>query len=166
MLNFIRRPLALLAGALLALGAIAPSFATVQYTTTHRNTVMNDIVTALGTTPYLMIVSGTEPANVATADTGTVLVALPGSNPVGTVSGGVLTFSAFTTTAAVATGTATHYLLCTTSNTANCLAASSTTRVAQGTVGTSGADLNLPTTSITSGVNVSITSLTYTAAGA
>ncbi len=144
----------------------SPSFATVQYTVGHRNNVESDLVTAIGSTGYLMIVSGTEPANVATADTGTVLASLPLSATAGTVSGGVLTFNAITSEAAVATGTATHYLVCTTSSTANCTAASSTTRIAQGTVGTSGADLNFPSTSITSGETISVTSLTYTAAGA
>ncbi len=143
----------------------APSFATVQYTVGHRNNAMSDLVTAIGSTGYLMIVSGTEPANVATADTGTVLASLPIAATAGTVSGGVLTFGAFTSEAAVATGTATHFLICTTSSTANCTAASSTTRIIQGTVGTSGADINFPSTSITSGETISVTSYTITAAG-
>ena len=78
----------------------------VQYSTTHRTNAMTDLVTDLGTTPYLLIYSGSPPTNCAAAATGTLLASLPGSNPAGTVSSGVLTFSAFTTENASATGTA------------------------------------------------------------
>ncbi len=157
--------LATLALTLVAAMLMPSAQATVQYTTTHRNTVMNDIVTAAGTTAYVLIMGGTEPVNVAAADSGTELAALPMSNPIGTVTNGVLTMSAITGEPAVATGTATHYLLCTTSNVANCTAASSTTRIAQGTIGTSGADMNFATTSIVAAATVNVSSWTMTAAG-
>ncbi len=157
--------LALIVGIVSAALTTQPAHATVQYTTTHRNTVMNDIVTAAGSTAYVLIMGGTEPANVATADAGTELAALPMSNPIGTVTNGVLTMSAITGEPAVATGTPTHFLLCTTSTVANCVAASSTTRIAQGTIGTSGADMNFATTSIVAAATVNISSWTLTAAG-
>ena len=140
--------------------------ATPQYTTTHRNNAMSDLVTALGSTATLMVLTGAQPASVATVDSGTVLVVLSLSSTAGTVSGGVLTMNAITAANATATGTAGHWLLCTTSNTANCVAVSSTTRVSQGSVGTSGADLNFSSTAFTSGENISVTSFTITANGA
>jgi len=149
-----------------ALGLVTPAYATLQYTATHRSNAMTDLVTALGSTGYLMILTGSPPASVATVDSGTELVDLPLSSTAGTVSAGVLTFNSITATAAVATGTAAHFLLCSTSSVANCVAVSSTTRVAQGSVGTSGADLNLATTSIVSAATISITSWTITANGA
>jgi len=150
---------------ILALSAQMAS-ATPQYTATHRSAVMTDLVTALGATANLMILTGAQPASVATVDAGTVLVVMPLSATPGTVSAGVLTFNAITATAASATGTAAHWLLCTTSNTANCVAVSSTTRIAQGSVGTSGADLNFSTVSFVSAATISITSWTLTENGA
>lgn len=152
--------------ALLSFGALSTAFAAPQYTVTHRNTCMTDLVTALGSTGFIMILTGTVPASVATVDGGTELVDMPMSATAGTVSGGVLTLNAVTTTNAVATGTAAHWLWCSTSNVANCVAASSTTRIAQGTASTTGSDLNLTTTSLVSGQPVSITSFTITATGA
>ena len=141
--------------------------AAVQYTTTHRNAAMNDLVTAIGSTGAIMILTGSQPASVATVDSGTVLAVLTLSATPGTVSGGVLTFNAITSAAASNTGTAAHFLVCTTNNTANCVAVSSTTRVYQGSVSTSGADLNFAGgTSFTSGETIAISSLTLTATGA
>lgn len=130
----------------------------VQYSTTHRTNAMTDIVTDLGATGYLLIYTGTVPANCATAASGTLLAALPLSATAGTVSSGVLTFNAITTVNASATGTAGYYRLCTSS--------AGTTCVSQGTCGTSGADLILTSTAITSGQPVSVTSWTITAYGA
>jgi hypothetical protein len=130
----------------------------VQYSTTHRTNAMTDLVTQLGSTGYLLIYTGSPPANCAASATGTLLVSLPMSSTAGTVSNGVLTFNAFTTTNAAASGTAGYYRLCTSS--------AGTTCVSQGVCGTSGADLNLTSTSITAGQPVSVTSWTITAYGA
>lgn len=164
MLKNLRASLAL--GLLFLAAGITPALATPQYTATHRSAEMTDLVTAIGSTGYLVLLTGSAPASVATVDTGTVLVSLPLSSTAGTVSAGVLTFNAITTTAATATGTAAHFLICSTSSTANCVAVSSTTRVIQGSVSTSGADINLATTSIVSAANISVSSLTLTANGA
>ena len=129
-----------------------------QYTATHRTNAMSDIITALGSTAFLLIYSGTAPANVATAATGTLLASLPMSATPGTATTGVLTFYAFTTTAAAATGTAGYFRLCTTS--------AGTTCITQGTIGTTGADLNMSSTALSAGTNVSVTSWTITAFGA
>lgn len=157
----------LLAVALLSIGALSTAFATPQYTSTHRTNAMTDIVTAIGGTGFLMILTGAQPATVATVDAGTELVNLPLSATAGTVSAGVLTFNAITSTAAIATGTAAHFLVCTTSNVANCVAVSSTTRIMQGAVAVSSSDLNFAGgVSFTSGETIAISSLTVTANGA
>jgi hypothetical protein len=159
--------LGLVAGLLIAFAGITPPVqATPQYTSTHRNNTMTDVVTAIGATGTLMVVTGSQAASVSTADGGTVLVILPLSATAGTVSGGVLTFNAITSANAGATGTAGHFIICTTNNTANCLAG--TTRIVQGSVGSSGADLNFSSGGIswTSGQLIAVSSLTLTANGA
>lgn len=162
-MKFFRKPLTALIAALL----FAPAFATPQYTTTHRSAAMTDLVTAIGATGTLMILTGAQPATVATVDSGTVLVVMPLSATPGTVTTGVLTFNAITTTATSTSGTAAHFLICTTNNTANCVAVSSTTRVIQGSVATSAADLNFAGGVVwTSGENISVSSFTLTANGA
>lgn len=140
--------------------------ATPQYTATHRSASMTDLVTAIGATGSLMILTGTQPATVATVDGGTVLAVLSLSATSGTVTSGVLTFNTITSATASATGTAAHFLICTTTNTANCVAVSSTTRIVQGTVGTSGQDLNFGSVAFSSGQTISVSSFTITANGA
>jgi len=132
----------------------------IQYSTTHRNNNMADITTDLGTTAYLLIYTGSAPANCGTAASGTLLVSLPCSNPFGAApSGGVLTASAITAANTGNAGTAGYWRLCTSS--------AGTTVVAQGTVGTSGADLNFAGgVTWTNGENISVTSFTITATGA
>lgn len=166
--NLRKSLLGLVAGLAVAFAAFSPQTAdaTPQYQTTYRSTTMTDLVTSIGATGTLMILTGAQPATAATVDSGTVLVVMPLSATAGTVSGGVLTFNAITATAAAATGTAAHFLICTTSSTANCVAVSSTTRIAQGSVSTTGADINFATVAFTSGTTISLTSLTFTADGA
>jgi hypothetical protein len=111
--------------------------------------------TAIGSNGLLRIYSGTKPTNPDTALSGNTLLAelalsatfAPGA------SGGVLTASAIAADASAdATGTATFFTLTT----------SGGTRKSDGTVGTSAADLILNTTSIVSGAQVSVSSLTIT----
>lgn len=104
----------------------------------------------------IRIYSGTEPATADTALSGNTLLAdFALSNPAfGAASNGVITLNGTPlTVAASATGTASFFRI---------LQNNATTVVMQGSVGTSGAQLNLNTTSITSGVNVTITSGTIT----
>lgn len=161
--------LGLLAGLLIVFAGLPlqTADASPQYTSTHRSSAMTDLVSAIGGTGFLMILTGAQPASVATVDSGTILVVMPLSATPGTVSAGVLTFNAITSTAASATGTAAHFLVCTTSSTTNCVAVSSTTRIIQGSVGTSGSDLNFAGgVSFTSGETISVSSMTITANGA
>lgn len=103
----------------------------------------------------LRIYDGTQAATADTAVGAQVLLAeLTFSDPAfGAASNGVATASAITQdSSANATGTATWFRVVTSTGTA----------IFDGTVGTSGADLNLNTTSIVAGAAVSVTAFTYT----
>jgi hypothetical protein len=131
-----------------------------KYSTTLRNAQLDAITTAVGTSGILRIYSGTRPANVAAAITGTLLAELVcnASAFAAAASGGVLTANAISNdSSANASGTASHYRL---------FRSDGTTAVIDGDVSTSGADLNLDNTSINSGQVVSITSFTITAGNA
>lgn len=153
----------ILLAALLALCTLMvstdPASAAIQYSTTHRTNNVTDIVTLAGTTGYLLIYTGSPPANCGTAASGTLLVSMPMSNPIGTVTTGVLTMSTITSTATGNAGTAGYWRIATSS--------AGTTVVAQGLVGVSGSDLNFAGGIVwTSGETISITSFTITANGA
>lgn len=98
--------------------------------------------------------TGTQPTNADDADTGTLLATLTFSDPAfGAASNGVATASAITQdSSADATGTAGYFVV----------KDSDGTKQFTGSVGTSGADMNLVTTSITAGQPVQITSFTFT----
>jgi len=103
----------------------------------------------------LKIYAGTIPTNADTAVGAQVLLAtLTFTDPAfGAASNGVATASAITSdTSADATDTAAWFRI----------ADSNAVTVLDGTVGTSGDDINLNTVSIVAGATVSITSLTYT----
>jgi len=130
-----------------------------SYSTTLRNAQLDQVTTAVGASGKLRIYSGTRPANVAASITGTLLAELtlnatfaPGA------ASGVLTLNSITAdSSADATGTATHFRI---------FKSDGTTAVVDGDVSTSGADLNLNSTSITIGGNVSVTSFAVTAGNA
>lgn len=117
----------------------------------------NTITTRVGTSGVLRIYSGTPPANADTALSGnTQLAELACSSTFAAAASGagVLTANAITQdSSADATGTATCFRL---------FASDGTTVAMQGSVGTSGADLNLVSTSIVSGQPVQVTSFVWT----
>lgn len=123
--------------------------------TALRNSRLNDIRDAIDAgsgAGLLRVYDGTRPATGGAATT--LLAELTFSDPCApSASGGTLTFSAITADASAnATGTATW-----------CRMVDSTGAfVADGSVGTSGADYNLNTVSITVGVQVSCTSAVLT----
>lgn len=105
---------------------------------------------------YLRIYGGSQPANANTAITSQVLLAELRFNATASpaASGGILTMSSITQDSnANNTGTATWF---------RALKSDGSTVVFDGSVGTSGCDLNLGSTSITSGASVAVTSMTYT----
>lgn len=127
-----------------------------KYAVTLKNARLDAITTAIGTSGFLRIYSGTQPTNPDTALSGnTMLANLPLSSAfAGSASAGVLTANAITTEASADnTGTATFFSLVT----------SAGTRKIDGTVATSGGDMTINTTSITAGSAVSCSSLTITA---
>lgn len=102
----------------------------------------------------LRIYSGSVPANADASLGGATLLAELTMNATsfGAASSGTITANAITAdTSADETGTASFFRV---------YESDGSTVVYQGTVGTSGADLNLNTTSITAGVQVQVTSLT------
>ena len=105
---------------------------------------------------YCRIYSGTKPATADTALSGNTLLAELRYNVTSApaASNGVLTMNSMTAdSSADATGTATFF---------RALRADGTTVVFDGTVGTSGCDMNLTSTSIVVGGAVSVTAHTYT----
>lgn len=120
--------------------------------TARKNAALDTITASAGATATIKIYSGAVPADANAANSGSLLVSLPCSNPIApAAASGTLTFSAITTTNASAGGTASYYRL---------FASDGTTTLAQGAVGTSGAELNLVSTTIANAQPVQITSLT------
>ena len=114
-----------------------------------------DAVVDLLDNGYFRIYSGTQAATADTAITDQTLLAELRFNATafGAASNGTATANAFTSdSSANATGTATWF---------RALKSDGAT-VFDGSVGTSGADLNLNSTSIQAGATVSVTSFTYT----
>ncbi len=115
-----------------------------------------DAVTARLNSGKLRIYSGTRPADANTAlGANTLLAELTfNATAFGAASSGVATANAITSdSSADATGTATF---------ARCFESDGTTVVLDCEVGTSGANINLNTTSIVIGAGVSVSSFTYT----
>jgi hypothetical protein len=111
----------------------------INYSTTVKTARLNAVVTAIGTTGVLEILSGTS----------VVLATIALGNPAGTVSGAVLTLTTPVSDAAAdATGTAAA---------ARIRTSSGGTDVITGlTVGTTGTDVVLDSVSITAGQTVTI----------
>ena len=102
---------------------------------------------------FLQIYTGTQPATPDTALAGNTLLATLAlsATAFGSASAGVKTANAISSTAAGASGTATFF---------RAFKSDDTTAVIDGSVGTSGATLNLNDVAITSGGTVSVTSWT------
>ena|SRR5204862_4089452 len=114
-----------------------------------------DAVCALLNSGYIDIYDGTQPATADTAVTTQVKLARLtfGATAFGAAVAGVATANAITSdSAADATGTASWFRACKSNGSA----------VFDGSVGTSSANLVLPTVSITAGAVVGVTSCTYT----
>lgn len=127
-----------------------------KISTLARN-AMVDALTALlnaGGAGYIEIRTGSAPTNTTDADSGTLLATLPlSSTSFGAASSGTATANTITSDSNVdASGTAAHFRI---KNNAG-------TVIIQGTVGTSGADMNFNTTSFVAGGVASISSGTIT----
>lgn len=130
----------------------------IKYSAAVRNAMLDAIETTIGASPKLRILTGAAPANTAAAQTGTLLaeLTLPGDWAANAASGakGLLGSWSGTVTAA---GTAGYYRI---------LDNAGTTCHEQGTMGTSGADINGTSTALTVGQVLVITAKTLTAGNA
>ena len=127
----------------------------IQLSAGVRNARLDTIESTIGTSAVLKIRSGAAPADVATADSGTVLATLTlPSDWMAAASGGTKAKSGtWQDASADATGTAGHFRI---------YASDGTTAHLQGTVTATGGggDLTLDNVSIASGQSVTITSFT------
>ena len=132
-----------------------------QFSTSARNAALDAIETAVGTSAIMKIRTGSAPATVATADSGTVLATLnlPSDWLAAASSGSKSKSGTWEDTSADATGTAAHFRI---------YASDGTTAHIQGTVTATGGggDMTLDNVSIASGQAITITSFTLTAGGA
>lgn len=129
----------------------------IQYSAAVVNAKLDAIESTINTSAVLKIRSGSAPATIATADSGTVLATLTlPSDWMAAASGGAKAKSGtWQDTSADATGTAAHFRI---------YASDGTTAHIQGTVGTSGTDMIVDSTSFTAGQSFTINSFTITSA--
>lgn len=128
-----------------------------QFTTALRNHLLDQIESQAGAAALLRIYGGTPPASAnAAALTGANVLAtitLPSNWMNDAASGSKTKLGTWTATGANS-GTATHFRI---------LNAAGSTTYLQGTVGTSGTDIILASTSITTGGTITINTFTLTA---
>ena len=119
-----------------------------KYSNGTRDAQQQGLITYAGSGSIIRLYDGTQPTNANTAiSTQTLLVSLTVAGSFGTDSNGTITISSVTSGTAVASSTATFFRI---------VKSDGTTVVMDGSVGTSGADMNLNTTTIASGQTVSI----------
>lgn len=129
----------------------------VQLSTSVRNARLDAIETTIGVSAVLKIRTGAAPANVAAADTGTVLatVNLPSDWMAAAASGSKAKSGTWQDTSADATGTAAHFRI---------YASDGTTCHIQGTVTATGGggDLTVDNVSFAVGQSFTVNSFTLT----
>jgi hypothetical protein len=129
----------------------------IKYSTAVRNAGLDGKVTAVGASAVLKVRTGAPPANVAAADTGTVLATLNlPSTWMAAASGGVKAKSGtWEDLSADATGTAGHYRI---------YASDGTTAHIQGTVTATGGggDMTVDSVSFTAGQTFTVTAYSLT----
>jgi hypothetical protein len=127
-----------------------------HFLTATRNTMLNDITTSIGTSAIFNIYAGVQPADVSSATTALNVIisqlTFPTTNAFAAAAAGSMTANAIASDTSAVGGTAAWFSI--TKNTG--------ARVADGSVGTSGADLNLNSVTITTGATVAITAFTVT----
>lgn len=133
---------------------------TVKLAAAQRNSRLDSLVTAIGNAAQIRIFTTPRPANVAAAETGTLLAELTGGSPFApAASGGATTANAITQDASANnTGTAAWARIRTSGGTA--------VMDIDVTATGGGGELELVTTSIVAGQPVQITALTLTEGGA
>jgi hypothetical protein len=132
----------------------------IQLSTTVRNAMLDAMETAIGVSAKIFILTGTQPATCATAQSGTKLVEFDlASDWAANASTGSKAFNTVSSATAVNTGTAGYYRL---------YASDGTTCHEQGTITATGGggDMTIDNTSIATGQTVNITGWTWTEPGA
>ena len=128
-----------------------------QFSAAVRNARLDAIETAIGTSAVLKIRTGSAPADVATADSGTVLatLSLPSDWMAAAASGSKAKSGTWQDASADATGTAAHFRL---------YASDGTTAHLQGTVTATsgGGDMEVDNTSFAAGQSFTVTTFTLT----
>lgn len=128
-----------------------------QLSVTVQNARLDAIETAIGASAVMKIRSGSAPANVATADSGTVLstINLPSDWMAAATGGTKAKAGTWQDASADATGTAAHFRV---------YASDGTTAHMQGTVTVTGGggDLQVDNTSFASGQSFTVTGFTIT----
>ena len=120
-----------------------------KYSNGTRDAQQTGLITYAGSGSIIRLYDGTQPTNANTAiSTQTLIVSLVVSGSFGTDSNGSITLGTVTNGTAVASSTATFFRI---------VKSDGTTVVMDGSVGTSGADMNLNRTTISSGQLVAIT---------
>jgi hypothetical protein len=127
----------------------------VQLSTAVRNAKLDAVETAIGASAVLKIRTGAAPANCAAADSGTVLATLnlPADWMAAASGGSKAMQGTWQDNSADAPGTAAHFRI---------YASDGVTCHLQGTVGVSGADLNVDNTVFAAGQQFTITSFSWT----
>lgn len=127
-----------------------------HFSAAWRNQALDQLTTSLGTSALLHIYAGVQPADVSSAVTAAnvVLASLtaPTTNAFGAAAAGVITANAIGSAAAATGGTAVWFSW----------VKSTGARVFDGSVGTSGADLNLNSTTIVTAAQVAVSAFTVT----
>lgn len=127
-----------------------------QYSTAARNARADAVTSTVGNAGKLKIYTGSAPAAAGDSATGTLLSTHTLGSPFAPgASSGTLSPTLPSNATAAATGTAGYWRV----------TKSDDTPICQGTIGTSGADLNLNTTSIVSGGPVQINSWSFPEGG-
>lgn len=128
-----------------------------QFSVGVRNGRLDSIETTIGTSAVMKIRTGAAPADVATADSGTVLatLTLPSDWMAAASSGSKAKSGTWQDSSADATGTAAHFRI---------YASDGTTAHIQGTVTATGGggDLTVDNTSFASGQSFTVTTFTLT----
>jgi hypothetical protein len=130
----------------------------IKLSTAVRNAMLDAYETTVGASPKMRILTGAAPANCAAAQTGTLLaeLTLPADWAADAASGAKPLAGSWSGSVTVA-GTAGYFRI---------LDNSGTTCHEQGTIGTSGQDINLTSTSLTVGQVLVVTAKTLTAGNA
>lgn len=133
---------------------------TLRYNATLRTAQATAIATEAGSGAQIKMYTGSQPASVATAPSGTLLGTLTIAGTFGTASAGVLTFNTVTSdTSADASGTAGWFRV---------MKSDGTTGVLDGSITATGGggDMTLNTTTVTAGGTLAISSGTITVGNA